>query len=214
MQPFYPMLKAVAGRRDLSMPSKMVHACLTAYSGMTKAYPSQARIAKNLGISVKTVYRSLKELESAGLVSIKRGSFGTSSVYSVAASVNESTVNESTTDNESALPRTKSPHHPGLDDRLIEASRSLIEASASDDEPMTHAERLQWLREALGNFNPSLGLPDAAITKRIEAAAAGASEDDIEAALHRLFDGGMPDRMRSWGLLAVALPEELGKVAA
>ena len=214
MEPFFPMNKAVAGRTDLSMPAKMVHACLTAYSGMTKAYPSQARIAKNLGISVKTVYRSLKDLEAAGLVVIKRGSFGTSSVYSVAVSVNESTVNESSMDKASIAPRTTSPYHYGPDDRLIEAKESSNRSVASDDEPMTHAERLRWLRGALANFNPSLGLPDAAITQKIEAAAAGATEDDIEAALHRLYDSGLQDRMRSWGLMAVALPEELGKGAA
>lgn len=225
MEPFFPMLKALAARTDLSMPAKGVHACLTAYSGMNKTYPSQGRMAKDLGLSSKTIYRAVKELEAAGLVSVTRGRQGVSSTYHIGTLVNESIVNQSTMDNqsranestivkESISPSSTSPYRYGQDDELIEASIEAVEASASDAESMTHAERLQWLREALGNFNPGLGLPDVAITKRIKAAAAGASQDAIGSALHRLYASGLPDRMRSWGLMVKALPEELTKLKA
>jgi len=212
MGPFFPMLKAVAARQDLSMPAKMVHACLTGYSAMGRAYPSQARIASDLGISSRTVYRAVKELEGAGLVSVQRRPMGVSLRYALKPTRDPLSIDKESTDNGSLPPQTTSQYHHGQVGELIERRDSSNRGVARDAETMTHAERLEWLRETLGNFAQSLGKPDTAILRKIEAATAGATEDDIEAALHRLYASGLQNRMRSWGLMVKALPDELGKV--
>lgn len=216
------MDEAVAARADLSLASKGIHAVLSSFARMESgAYPSQETIGAALAISGRHVRNGLRELESAGLLERRRRGVLQSNSYRLLTSEspdvrNDSSVrnNPSVRNNSSGIVRNISSDHCGTIVPPNRAEDSLNRASDSDAEAMTQSERLQWLRLTLEAFSPNLGKPDAEITKKIEAAAAGASEDAIEEALHRLFDSGLQDRMRSWGLMVKALPEELGKAAA
>jgi len=212
MQPFLPLLKSVARRPDLSITAKLVHACILAYAGLKEARPSQERIARETGLCRKSISRAVRELAAAGLVVVETGRPGRASIYQLNETCdNLSRDSKSHRDSESQRYGTECPTNRGHKVPPIESQESSVE---SGDAPLTHDERLTWLRETLGNFAPNIGKPDLVILKRIEAAAGGASEDAIEAALHRLYAAGLQDRMRSWGLMVRALPDELGKVAA
>jgi DNA-binding transcriptional ArsR family regulator len=222
MERFYPMSQAVAARADLAPASKCIHAVLSAFARMESgAHPSQETIGAALAISARHVRNGLRQLEKAGLIERQRRGVLQSNSYRLLAAESSAVRNDcsvrnisSVRNDSSAAVRNDCSDHYGTIVPTNRAKNRLIEASASDAEPMIRQERLQWLRETLGNFNPDLGQPDAAITEKIEAAAGGASEDAIEAALHRLFDAGLQDRMRSWGLMVKALPDELAKPKA
>ncbi|MBM3762426.1 MAG: helix-turn-helix domain-containing protein [Acidobacteria bacterium] len=215
MQPFFPLLKVVARRPDLSMTAKLVHACILAYAGLKEARPTQERIATETGLCRKSVSRAVRELTGVGLVVVETGRSGRASTYQLRETWDIlSRDSKSHRDSESQGCGTESPSNRGQKVPPEESEEYFQESGANNAEVLTQAERLTWLRETLGNFAPNLGKPDAAILKRIEASAAGASEDEIEAALHRLYAAGLQDRMRSWALMLRALPDELGRAAA
>jgi Fe2+ or Zn2+ uptake regulation protein len=52
-----------------SVNQKMVYQCLQSYAGaVTSCFPSKSTIAKDLGLSEKTVYTILKQLENIGAI--------------------------------------------------------------------------------------------------------------------------------------------------
>jgi DNA-binding MarR family transcriptional regulator len=78
---FYPLAAAVAARRDIGAAAKLTHAALSSYVAMGRATPGQGRLARELGLSLKTVSRAVRELQAAGLVSVTPGAAGGACAY-------------------------------------------------------------------------------------------------------------------------------------
>ncbi len=67
----------------LTTKAKLVFAAITsyAYGNKTTAFPGQETVAKDLGMSIKTVQRGLDELEKEGFMLIIRRGQGKTNVY-------------------------------------------------------------------------------------------------------------------------------------
>jgi len=206
---FFPMLESVARRPDLSQCAKGVHAVLMAHSQMGGgAFPSQVRIASSLCISERSVGRAIHELQAKGLITSTSRGKGNSNLYSLLPHDNMSGSTEKLSDSTGQNVRTEARQNV----RLIEALPIEKEASACSERAMNEEERLEWLGRTLGAFCERLGPPEGAMLQKIAAAVRGVPEDDIVAALQRLFDADAPDRMRSWAFMVKTLPEEVEKL--
>jgi len=218
---FFQLPVVIAARADLSPAAKLVYAALASYARMKDgAYPAQATIGKAIAFGERHVRNGLKELETVGLLeSQRRGAFQSNS-YKLQISETNPARNNSSCGNDSSSGHSSSDNggnsssaHGGRRVPTNRCEELSNKASAADATPMVHLERLDWLARTLLSFSPDLGKPDAAILKRIEEAANGAPEDAIEVALHRLYDSGLHERMRSWALMVKVLPEEIGKLS-
>lgn len=70
-------------KSDLTANAKLVYAMLLSYAWGAKdhARPGQDRIAKQCGLSKRTVIRAIKELSSAGFLTILRRGRGWTNIY-------------------------------------------------------------------------------------------------------------------------------------
>lgn len=73
----------VLSTKKLTAYSKMVYTMLLSYAWGQKnaAYPGQERLAEDCGISVRTVVRSIRELEGHKFVTIVRRGRGLTNLY-------------------------------------------------------------------------------------------------------------------------------------
>lgn len=70
--------------KDISVGAKLIYAMLLKYAReMDECFPGQARLAKDIGSSERSVRTWLKELEKMGLVSIKQRGQGRPNLYTV-----------------------------------------------------------------------------------------------------------------------------------
>jgi DNA-binding transcriptional ArsR family regulator len=70
--------------QHLSVGAKLVYAMLLKYArDLHECFPGQQRLAKDIGSSDRSVRSWLKELEEAGLVSIKQRGQGRPNLYTV-----------------------------------------------------------------------------------------------------------------------------------
>jgi len=221
---FFPLAEAISARRDISLAAKCVHGVLSAFSRMEGgAFPSQRSIGDALGITARHVRNAVAELEALGLLRRKRRGYHSTHAYELigndqternGSSALERNISSARGHDCSALDRNSSSSVSGT---VLPPNRGLIDLPnrGGGDEALNHnpAERREWLRLTLENFNPQLAPPDPAIVRRIDEATGGATEADVEAVLLRLFEQGLPDRMRSWGLLLKAVPEALREAA-
>lgn len=113
---FWSLPKYIAERDDLGMPDKLVYAVLwTRRNGENVAWPSHASIAQNLGMTKRTVIRSIDNLVKKGLVEVKRGGGSATNEYSLTEGVvtkshhpSVVTISHPTSDRKSLGPVTES----------------------------------------------------------------------------------------------------------
>ena len=70
--------------KEISVGAKLIYAMLLKYAReMDECFPGQARLAKDIGASERSVRTWLKELEKMSLVSIKQRGQGRPNLYTV-----------------------------------------------------------------------------------------------------------------------------------
>ena len=70
--------------KEISVGAKLIYAMLLKYAReMDECFPGQARLAKDIGASERSVRTWLKELENMSLVSIKQRGQGRPNLYTV-----------------------------------------------------------------------------------------------------------------------------------
>jgi len=70
--------------KDISVGAKLTYAMLLKYAReMDECFPGQERLANGMGNGERSVRRWLKELEEAGLISIKQRGQGRPNLYTV-----------------------------------------------------------------------------------------------------------------------------------
>lgn len=73
----------VARSRSLSLNALGLYTLLASYAGAKgTCYPSVARLSEDVGVSVRTIHRTLRELEKSGLIEVSR-STGKASTYRI-----------------------------------------------------------------------------------------------------------------------------------
>ena len=81
----------VINNPNLSAKAKLVYAKFLSYAwNNNRVFPGQERMAKAVGMSVKTLYRATMELEKSGYLEIKRRGLGKTNLYTLHHTVNKS----------------------------------------------------------------------------------------------------------------------------
>lgn len=207
MEPFFPMLKAVAAREDLSMPAKLVHACLSAYAGLPQSRPSQDRIAADMGLCRKSVSRAVQELAANNLLVVNTGRPGRASTYQLARTWDsQSRDSQSHRDSESHECGTLSPNNVGLPVPPLEGEESTKKIADEGNQ----WERVRWIQSALAGFMPEWGKPDVAICRKVDAALKGRPLEDLRDFLERLHASGRKPGS-SWAWFVTVIGGEFGE---
>lgn len=69
---------------ELSMGAKLAYAVLLSYAWQDKScFPGQARMARDMGCTEKSVRAHLKELQDTGIVSVRRRGQGRTNIYTL-----------------------------------------------------------------------------------------------------------------------------------
>ncbi len=83
-KPFVQIPNDFLRNPSLSIGAKVLYAILLGYQGTKeRAYPGQARLAEELGISEASVRKCLAELKQANLIKVTRRGQGKQNLYQV-----------------------------------------------------------------------------------------------------------------------------------
>lgn len=83
-QGFTQVPNVILRNRTLSMGAKLAYAVLLSYAWQDKScFPGQVRMAVDLGVIEKSVRTYLQELETAGVILVKRRGQGKTNVYTL-----------------------------------------------------------------------------------------------------------------------------------
>lgn len=103
---FTMLPNAILRRPDLTPGAKLAYMGLLSYAWQADScFPGQDRLADDLGISARSVWSYLKQLEECGLISIRRRGLGMTNLYVIHRVRFANPANQ-----ESQAERTKNTH--------------------------------------------------------------------------------------------------------
>jgi hypothetical protein len=118
-QGFTQIPNAVLRLSDISPGAKLTYVMLLSYAWYNDScYPGQDRLAADMGSGVRSVIRYLKELETAGLLTIKRRGLGHTNFYTL----HRITRSANLADQE--VPKTDIPEVPNLPTKNMHVKNS------------------------------------------------------------------------------------------
>lgn len=112
---FYQIPKDIAARKDVSLAGKLLYGVLYDYQRYTKRKgyniinPGVDRLAKEIGVTKPVIFRAIKSLNKAGLLTVKKGSGRYTNTYEItSASSNETSPQREDNSSNKMLPQKKS----------------------------------------------------------------------------------------------------------
>lgn len=142
---FWSLPKTVAERTDLTVVDKLVLAILwTRRNGENVSWPSQENMAKQLGVTARSVIRALERLAKVGLVAVNRQGAMKSNEYTI----DEDEVTKSHITDEV----TKSHHHSDKLSHVIVTKSHTKRTSEDNTEDNTTHTPGEMAREWLPRF--------------------------------------------------------------
>jgi DNA-binding Lrp family transcriptional regulator len=217
--------KTLLANANLSLTARILFAQLLDHRNKRtgQCNPTREKLAEELGVSVATIKRAVKELSDANLIRSKKLQYTNS--YEIQPGQNDP-VERSAGSNPTGSPGQDDPAAPPVSlyepiyGEPIAAAYSEVEgvraaaARKSIEKPTpkpparaTSDPVFLVVREALYALAPlvRLTLPDDELVWRVIEAARGAPGDDIAAALVALYKSDQLRNMRSWGLILLKI---------